>query len=115
MLTSPANPGKVHNYEDTKQAVLHEMVHAYFSLINPDIKLWLTEGMALYLANGEPFYRDYLNNMNIPSYEDHRTNNPVKFSSIDGYTFSHTYIEYLEREYGWYKVMQLKTMTMSFR
>lgn len=107
LLTSPANPGKVHNYEDTKQAVLHEMVHAYISLINPDIKLWLTEGMALYLANGEPFYRDYLNNMNIPSYEDHRTNNPVKFSSVGGYTFSHTYIEYLETEYGWDKVMQL--------
>jgi hypothetical protein len=35
------------------------MVHAYISLINPDIKLWLTEGMALYLANGEPFYRDW--------------------------------------------------------
>ncbi len=107
LLTSPANPGKVHNYEDTKQAVLHEMVHGYISLINPDIKLWLTEGMALYLANGEPFYREYLNNMKIPSYEDIHTTNPVKFSSIGGYTFSHIYIEYLDREYGWDKVMKL--------
>jgi hypothetical protein len=57
ILTSPANPGKVHDYDNNKQAALHEMVHAYVSIINPHIRLWLTEGMALYLSNAEPFYK----------------------------------------------------------
>lgn len=58
ILTSPANPGKVHDYDNNKQAALHEMVHAYVSIINPHIRLWLTEGMALYLSNAEPFYKN---------------------------------------------------------
>lgn len=28
ILTSPANPGKVHDYDNNKYAVLHEIVHA---------------------------------------------------------------------------------------
>ena len=60
ILTSPANPGKVHNYDNNKQAVLHEMVHAYVSILNPHVRLWLTEGTTLYLTNGEPFYKKYI-------------------------------------------------------
>lgn len=107
ILTSPANPGKVHTYEENKQAVLHEMVHAYISTINPDIRLWLTEGMALYLANREPFYKAYLKEMKVPDFKATRTGNPVKFSNMGGYTFSSTYIEYLKQEYGWDRVKKL--------
>ena len=59
ILISPANPGEMHIYDNNKYAVLHEIVHAYVSVLNEDIDLWLTEGCALYLTNGEPFYRDY--------------------------------------------------------
>lgn len=107
ILTSPANPGPAHSYEDNKYAVLHEIVHAYISVINPDIRLWLTEGMALYLSNGEEFYRDYLNYISIPTYQDLCTRNPIRFSQCGGYTFAHTYIEYLETTYGWDKVIKL--------
>ncbi|SHO54083.1 gluzincin family metallopeptidase [Anaerocolumna xylanovorans] len=107
ILTSPANPGKVHQYNDIQQAVLHEMVHACISTLNPGIRLWLTEGMALYLANGEPFYKEYLSQMQVPSYKDTGTKNPVKFSDMGGYTFSTTYIEYLKEEYGWDSVIKL--------
>lgn len=107
ILTSPANPGKAHQYNDVKQAVLHEMVHACISTLNPDIRLWLTEGMALYLANGEPFYREYLERMQVPSLKDTRTGNPVKFADMGGYTFSSTYIEYLKEKYGWDSVLKL--------
>lgn len=104
ILTSPANPGKVHTYDNNKQAALHEMVHAYVSILNPHIRLWLTEGMALYLVNGEPFHKGH---MDIPSYSDIKTKNPIKFANIGGYMLANTYIEYLDREYGWDKVLQL--------
>lgn len=107
ILTSPANPGPVHSYDNNKYAVLHEIVHAYISVINPKIHLWLTEGCALYLSNGEPFYAEYLESMQIPSYEDTLTRNPIRFEKCGGYIFSHTYIEYIEKTYGWDKVLQI--------
>ncbi|MCI8410519.1 MAG: hypothetical protein HFJ09_14810 [Lachnospiraceae bacterium] len=107
ILTSPANPGAVHDYDNNKYAVLHEIVHAYISVINPDIHLWLTEGMALYLSNGEDFYKEYLNYMSIPSYNDTCTRNPIKFEKSNGYTFANIYIEYLDVTYGWDSVLKL--------
>lgn len=83
------------------------MVHGYVSVLNPNVALWLTEGMALYLSNGEPFYRDYLYGYSVPTYEEIRTKNPIQFSNIGGYTLAHTYIEYLEVNYGWEKVLEL--------
>ncbi|MDE5803847.1 MAG: hypothetical protein K2I22_13145 [Lachnospiraceae bacterium] len=107
ILTSPANPGEVHSYDNNKYAVLHEIVHAYVSVINEDVDLWLTEGMALYLSNGEPFYKEYLEYLTIPTYKDTNSNNPLTFSNSGGYTFAHTYIEYLDKTYGWNKVLKL--------
>lgn len=107
ILTSPANPGKVHDYDNNKYAVLHEIVHAYVSVMNPGIDLWLTEGMALYLSNGEPFYKEYLDDMEVPAYEEICTRNPIRFSDSGGYTFAHTYMEYLDQTYGWEKVLEL--------
>ena len=107
LLTSPANPGEMHDYDNNKYAVLHEIVHAYISTINEDIDLWLTECMALYLTNGEPFYKEYIEMIGIPSYKDIRSNNPLTFSNSGGYTFAHTYIEYLDLTYGWENVLKL--------
>lgn len=107
ILTSPANPGKVHSYDNNKYAVLHEIVHAYISVLNPDIALWLTEGTALYLSNGEPFYKEYLADIPIPTYKDTCSNSPLTFSDCGGYTFAHIYIEYLDKTYGWDKVLRL--------
>lgn len=107
ILTSPANPGKVHSYENNKEAVLHEMVHAYVSVINPNIHLWLTEGMALYLSNGQPFYKAYLEELEIPKYSDLQTKNPMKFEECNGYLFASTYIEFLDVTYGWDNVLEL--------
>lgn len=107
ILTSPANPGEVHSYDDNKYAVLHEIVHAYVSVINENVDLWLTEGMALYLSNGEPFYKGNLEYFIIPTYNIINSNNPLTFSHSGGYTFAHTYIEYLDKTYGWDQVLKL--------
>lgn len=107
ILTSPANPGRAHNYDSVKHAVLHEIVHAYISVKNPHIPLWLTEGVALYLSNGEDFHKQYLDNMPIPTYGDTCTRNPIRFSDCGGYTFAHIYIEYLDVTYGWDGVLKL--------
>lgn len=105
LLTSPANPGKAHSYDDCKNAVLHEMVHAYNYVINRDMPLWLNEGVALYLSNGNP-PEDLYNTSNVPSFEDIQTKDPIKFSNMGGYDFACTYVEYLEKTYGWDKVLK---------
>lgn len=107
ILTSPANPGKVHDYDNNKYAALHEIVHGYVSVLNPKVQLWLTEGTALYLSNGAPFYKEYLKNMNIPSYAETKTNNPITFAEMGGYALAHTYIEYIEVTYGWESVLDI--------
>lgn len=107
VLTSPAHPGSAHDYESVKNAVLHEIVHAYVSVLNPKISLWLNEGMALHLSNGAPFCRAFLKFVEIPRYEEICTNDHIIFSEIDGYTLAHTYVEYLEKTYGWEKVLEL--------
>lgn len=101
ILTSPANPGASHDYESVKFALPHELVHAYISTINHEISLWLNEGTALYMTNGEPFYREKLDYMVIPTYAQTRANNPITFSNIDGYTFAGTYVQYIVETYGW--------------
>lgn len=107
ILTSPANPGKVHSYENNKGAVLHEIVHAYVSVKNKDVALWLTEGCALYLTNGEPFEKVYIKQLGIPTYQETISNHPLIFADCGGYTYAHTYIEYLEKAYGWNAVLEL--------
>ena len=107
ILTSPANPGKVHTYENNKYAVLHEIVHSYVSVLNEDVDLWLSEGCALYLTNGEPFYKEYIDQMGIPTYKETCSDNPLIFSNCGGYTYAHTYIEYIEATYGWNAVLEI--------
>lgn len=107
ILTSPANSGKVHSYDDVKEASLHEIVHAYVSVINPDVQLWLTEGVALYLTNGEPLTKETIESVPVPTYKETQTSNPITFSKSGGYSYAHSYIEYLEKKYGWDKVLEL--------
>lgn len=107
ILTSPANPGKMHTYDNIKYAVLHEIIHAYISVLNDDVDLWLTEGSALYLSNGQPFYKVYIEQFDIPTYKDVCSNNPLVFSKSGGYIYAHTFIEFLDITYGWDSVLEL--------
>ncbi len=107
ILTSPANPGKTHTYDNNKYAVLHEIVHAYVSSLNKNVDLWLTEGCANYLTNGEPFYREYIEQTGIPTYKETCSDNPLTFYNCSGYTYAHTYIEYIDTTYGWDSVLDI--------
>lgn len=106
LLTSPANPGKMHDYESVKNAVLHEMVHAYNYILNKDMTYWVDNGLAGYLSNQNPG-KDFMKYSKIPSFKQTKVGGllaPIKFSNYGGYSYSYTYIEYLVETYSWEQV-----------
>lgn len=103
ILTSPANPGKVHDYDNNKNAVLHEIVHAYNHLINIDMTYWVDNGLAGYLSGQKPG-DDMSVYAAIPSLAQTRVKGilaPFTFANFNGYPFSYRYIEYLNYKYSW--------------
>lgn len=101
ILTSPTNPGDGHDYMSVRGAAVHEMVHAYNYLLNPNTSLWVKEGLATYLADQKPPEDLYDTSYFIPSIKQTHVINPITFNRIGGYTFAYTYIEYLDRVFGW--------------
>ena len=106
ILASPAEVTNPDAYDRRKYAAPHEMVHALNSILNSKMPLWLNEGTALYLTNGAP-PDDLYNSSPIPTLQQMGTKSPVDFSNMGGYYFAHTYIEYLDKAYGWDKVLTL--------
>ncbi|NLV58102.1 MAG: hypothetical protein GXY67_04975 [Clostridiales bacterium] len=106
LLTSPAESGTAHGYEEIKQAAIHEMVHAYNSILSKRMPLWINEGLALYLTNGDP-PRNLYSTSNVPSLAQTHTASPLEFANMGGYHFAHTYIEYLDQTFGWEAVLTL--------
>ena len=106
ILASPAEVTNPQAYDRRKYAAPHEMVHALNSILNSKMPLWLNEGAALYLTNGAP-PNDLFDNSPIPTLAQTDTKSPVDFSNMGGYYFAHTYMEYLDKNYGWDKVLTL--------
>lgn len=106
IIVSPRNPGKVHDYYSVVKAIPHEFVHALNYQINPNCSKWINEGLALYAGNPRKI-PDLLNRYNIPLLEEIKTNNPLKFVTINGYQYAGTYINFLNNNYGKEKVLQL--------
>jgi hypothetical protein len=103
LLTSPANPGKAHTYAETRNAVLHELVHAYNSLLNPHMTYWVDNGLAGYLSDQKPTY-PVASYSPLPTLTQTRVRGllaPVTFANFGGYEYSYTYIEYLADTFGW--------------
>jgi len=108
ILTSPAGHGTQHDYESVKNAVLHEIVHAYNYIINRDMTYWLDNGVAGYLSGQNP--GDIKAYGPVPTLEQTRVKGllaPVKFTKFNGYAYSYNYIEYLDKTYSWDKIRQL--------
>jgi hypothetical protein len=107
LLTSPADPSTAHGYDEIRQAAIHEMVHAYNSILNKGMPLWVNEGLALYLTNGSPPENLYSTSDSVPSLAQTHTSSPLEFSNMGGYHFAYTYIEYLDKTFGWEGVLAL--------
>lgn len=108
ILTSPANPGKTHDYNSVQNAVLHEMVHAYNYILNKDMSYWVDNGIAGYLSNQDPG-KEFIKYNSIPTLEQTRVKGllaPIKFADYGGYQFSYIYIEYLVETYSWDSVRE---------
>lgn len=108
ILTSPANPGKKHDYNSVKNAVLHEMVHAYNYILNKEMSYWVDNGIAGYLSNQDPG-TEFMKFTSIPTLEQTQIKGllaPIKFANFGGYEYSYSYIEYLAETYPWDSVRQ---------
>ena len=83
--------------------MLHELVHAYNSLLNPNMTYWVDNGLAGYLSGQTPGY-PIASYSPVPTLAQTQTRGllaPVTFEQFSGYAYSYTYIEYLANTYGW--------------
>lgn len=105
IIVSPINPGPVHSFDSVVEVVSHEYVHALIYQINKKVPLWLDEGLALFLTNGQPLISSM--HSQIPTYKETQTNNPIRFANANGYGMAHIYIEFLTETYGFESVLEL--------
>lgn len=104
MMVSPYTPVKGHTHDTIVNATLHELVHSIVYHINPDLSYFWDNGLATYLAGQIPEKAE-ITSRPIPSLEDMHTENGLIFGEMGGYAFSYNYIEYMDKTYGWEKVV----------
>ena len=104
MMVSPYTPVEGHTHDSIVMATLHELVHSIVHHVNPDLSYFWDNGMATYLSQQIPDETEVLS-MPVPELEDMHTENGLKFGEMGGYAFSYKYIEYLDKTYGWQKVL----------
>ena len=104
MMVSPYTPVKSHDHDSILNATLHELVHSIVYQINPKLSYFFDNGLATYLAKQKPEEKD-MNSRSVPTLDDMHTENGLKFGNMGGYAFSYKYIEYLDKTYGWEKVV----------
>lgn len=111
-MVSPLNPGKVHNYSSMIKVVVHEFTHIVQGKISNhlyDMPLWLSEGTAVYEAGQidnslRRFVSNGIKNSTVPSLDDMNSN---KFSDIGGYQYSYTVVEFIVKNYGYDRLIDL--------
>jgi hypothetical protein len=103
-MVSPNTKVKGHTHDTILNGTLHEVVHSINYFKNPRISYFWDNGLATYVAKQKPD-EGTVSFASIPSFEDLKTNNAVKFGNMGGYGYSHTYIEYLDKTYGWDNVI----------
>ena len=105
MLVSPYTPVEVHTHETILQAARHEYVHALVHQVNPGLSYFWDNGLATYLAGQKPDEAEFMQ-MQALTLADMQTENGLEFGNMGGYSFSYKYIEYLDKTYGWDKVLE---------
>ena len=106
LLLSPANLESCHNYETIKNAAAHEIAHIYNHKLNPQISLWLDEGLAGYLSKQTPT-TNFSKYFSFPTISQTHIKDNISFAISGGYQFSYTYVDYLIRTYGLDKTIKL--------
>lgn len=104
LMVSPNAKIRVHNHDSIMSAATHEFVHTINFQINPQLSYWIDNGVATYLAHqspGSPL------SMPVPTIGDMKSEDEVRFGNTGGYQFSYTYIEFLDKKYGWNSVLDL--------
>ncbi|MEJ6951608.1 hypothetical protein [Natronospora cellulosivora (SeqCode)] len=105
IMVSPLNPGPVHSFDSVVEVVSHEYVHALIYQINKKVPLWLDEGLALFLTNGQALGSS--RNTQIPTFKETQSNNSIRFANANGYGMAHIYIDFLTETYGFDSVLEL--------
>lgn len=103
-MVSPNTPVKGHTHDTILNGTLHELVHSINYYKNPRLSYFWDNGLATYVAKQKPeegsvFFAS------IPSFEDLHTNSALKFGNMGGYAYSYSYVEYLDKAYGWDSVI----------
>lgn len=101
---------KVSGYDNDSilRVATHELVHTINYQINPKLSYWNDNGVATFLAKQSP-NKGFTKYNSIPTIDDMKSENEVYFGNIGGYQYSYTYIEFLNKQYGWDKVLDLIT------
>lgn len=103
-ITSPSEPGPVHSRESIEKAAVHEYVHAMTDRQNRNMSYWMKEAFALYLAEQEPELSSLRANSEI-TFAEYKTQKPVEFANVGGYSLSYNYMQYLVEQIGWEGVL----------
>ncbi|MEJ8554947.1 hypothetical protein [Tepidibacter sp. Z1-5] len=106
LMVSPEANIKDHNMKSIMSAAKHELVHTINYRINPNLSYFIDNGVATYLAKQSP-YKNFIQDNVIPSIEFLDIKDELKFGNAGGYQYSYTFIEFLDKEYGWERVIEL--------
>ncbi len=104
MMVSPNTKIEDHTHDSILLATLHELVHSINYRINKNISYFWDNGLATYISEQTPDKEDYRSS-SIPSMTEMKTDNGLIFANYGGYAFSYLYIEFLDKTYGWDKVV----------
>ncbi|MFC1887202.1 serine hydrolase [Candidatus Cloacimonadota bacterium] len=114
-MVTPLNPGSVHSYESLMQAIVHEFAHAVVLNIREHgaigLPNWLNEGYAYYeAAQLTDAHRQTIQislaQNKLPTWEDIKQADTVRFGEMGGYELSASIIEFLVQSYGFDKLRQ---------
>ncbi len=103
-MVSPNTAVKGHTHDTILTGTLHEVVHSINYYKNPHLSYFWDNGLATYVAKQKP-PEGSISFGSLPSFEDLQTDNGLKFGNMGGYAYSYSYIEYLDRTYGWDSVI----------
>lgn len=106
LMISPYTNVKGNDHDNILSVATHELVHTIIYQVYPKLSYWNNNGAATFLAKQSP-KRGFVNFQNIPTIDDMKNEDEKKFGNIGGYQYSYTYIEFLDKKYGWDKVLEL--------